>query len=56
MTAAAAPLWTTPVWRDEDGMRVFFRSTATPALRARYRLEWRFRARPERDTPQGEFR
>ncbi|WP_380285948.1 multiprotein-bridging factor 1 family protein [Kitasatospora purpeofusca] len=56
MTAEAAPLRTAPIRRDEDGMRVFSWSTTTPALHARYRLEWRFRARPERDTNQGEFR
>ncbi|MGF1426859.1 helix-turn-helix domain-containing protein [Kitasatospora sp. LaBMicrA B282] len=56
MTAEAAPLRTAPIRRDEDGKRVFSWSTSTPALHARYRLEWRFRARPERDTSQGEFR
>lgn len=56
MTAEAAPLRTAPVQREENGMRVFSWSTSTPALHARYRLEWRFRARPERDANQGEFR
>lgn len=56
MTAEAAPLRTAPVQREENGMRVFSWSTTTPALHARYRLEWRFRARPERETDQGEFR
>ncbi|MFD8481835.1 multiprotein-bridging factor 1 family protein [Kitasatospora sp. NPDC059673] len=56
MTAEAAPLRTAPIRREEGGMRVFSWSTSTPALHARYRLEWRFRARPERHTTQGEFR
>ncbi|MFJ6139324.1 hypothetical protein [Kitasatospora sp. NPDC092286] len=56
MTAEAAPLRTAPIRREEGGMRVFSWSTSTPDLHARYRLEWRFRARPERDTIQGEFR
>ncbi|MFJ3932547.1 multiprotein-bridging factor 1 family protein [Streptomyces sp. NPDC090029] len=56
MTAEAAPLRTAPVQREENGMRVFSWSTSTPALHARYRLEWRFRARPEREANQGEFR
>lgn len=56
MTAEAAPLRTAPIRRDEGALRVFSRSASTPALQARYRLEWRFRARPQRDTTQGEFR
>ncbi|WP_316528104.1 hypothetical protein [Kitasatospora brasiliensis] len=56
MTAEAVPLRTAPMRRDEAGVRLFSWSTSTPALHARYRLEWRFRARPERDTNQGEFR
>nr|WSU77285.1 hypothetical protein OG499_31930 [Streptomyces anulatus] len=44
MTAEAASLRAAPVQREENGMRVFSWSTTTPALHARYRLEWRFRA------------
>ncbi|MFD8064192.1 multiprotein-bridging factor 1 family protein [Streptomyces cyaneofuscatus] len=56
MTAEAAPLRTAPVQREENGLRIFSWSTSTPALHARYRLEWRFRARPERKADEGEFR
>ncbi|MFG2407101.1 multiprotein-bridging factor 1 family protein [Streptomyces brevispora] len=56
MTAEAAPLRTAPVQREESGMRVFSWSTSAPALHARYRLEWRFRASPEHEANQGEFR
>ncbi|OII66387.1 MULTISPECIES: helix-turn-helix transcriptional regulator [unclassified Streptomyces] len=56
MTAEAAPLRTAPVQREADGKRIFSWSTSTPALHARYRLEWRFRARSEREMHQGEFR
>ncbi|MGW1617055.1 helix-turn-helix domain-containing protein [Streptomyces sp. NPDC002285] len=56
MTAEASPLPSAPARREEDGMRLFTWSTARPALHARYRLEWRFRARPEPDVNQGEFK
>ncbi|MFD5555652.1 multiprotein-bridging factor 1 family protein [Streptomyces sp. NPDC127068] len=56
MTAEAAPLRTAPVQHDEGGVRVFSWSTTTPPLHTRYRLEWRFRARPEHQLEQGEFR
>ncbi|MEU0840382.1 helix-turn-helix transcriptional regulator [Streptomyces sp. NPDC005962] len=56
MTAEAAPLRTPPVRSDQGELRQFTWITATPALHARYRLEWRFRARPEPDSEQGEFR
>ncbi|MFF3159580.1 multiprotein-bridging factor 1 family protein [Streptomyces sp. NPDC057910] len=56
MTAEAAPLATAPVRTEEAGMRVFTWTTTTPALHARYRLEWRLRARPHPDTNQGEPR
>ncbi len=56
MTAEASPLRTPPV-RSEDGeLRQFTWITTTPALHARYRLEWRFRARTEHDSDKGEFR
>ncbi|MFE0273476.1 hypothetical protein ACFWZY_15320 [Streptomyces sp. NPDC058992] len=56
MTAEASPLRTPPVRSDDGELRQFTWITTTPALHARYRLEWRFRARTERDTDQGEFR
>ncbi|MEU6486958.1 helix-turn-helix transcriptional regulator [Streptomyces sp. NPDC046887] len=56
MTAEAAPLRTAPVQSGDGELRRFTWITATPALHARYRLEWRFRARPERDRDQKEFR
>lgn len=56
MTAEAAPLRTAPARTEENGMRVFTWTTSTPALHARYRLEWRFRARPELNTTPGESR
>ncbi|MGV9315538.1 helix-turn-helix domain-containing protein [Streptomyces sp. NPDC003691] len=55
MTAEASPLRTPPVRRDDGEHRAFTWITTTPALHARYRLEWRFRARPEHKTEQGEF-
>ncbi|WP_309049156.1 helix-turn-helix transcriptional regulator [Streptomyces sp.] len=56
MTAEASPLPSAPARREENGMRLFTWSTARPALHARYRLEWRFRARPEPNVNQGEFK
>ena len=56
MSAEASPLRSAPARREEDGMRVFTWSTTQPVLHARYRLEWRFRARPEQDAMSGEFR
>ncbi|MEV5600230.1 helix-turn-helix transcriptional regulator [Streptomyces sp. NPDC052299] len=56
MTAEASPLRTPPIRSDAGELRQFTWITATPALHARYRLEWRFRARPEQDMNQGEFR
>ncbi|WP_037603825.1 helix-turn-helix domain-containing protein [Streptacidiphilus rugosus] len=55
MTAEASPLRTPPVRSEEDGARIFTWSTAAPALHARYRLEWRFRARPEPQEQVREF-
>ncbi|WP_372411485.1 hypothetical protein [Streptomyces luteireticuli] len=55
MTAEASPLRTATVRRDENGTRLFSWTTSAPALHARYRLEWRFRARPERDVSDKEF-
>ncbi|OKK02410.1 hypothetical protein AMK26_22390 [Streptomyces sp. CB03234] len=57
MTAEAAPLRTALVRSEENGMRVFTWTTTSPALHARYRLEWRLRAaRPQPDTTPGEPR
>lgn len=56
MSAEASPLRSAPSRREENGMRVFTWSTTQPVLHARYRLEWRFRARPEKDAMSGEFR
>ena len=55
MTADASPLRTPPVRTDQDGVRLFTWCTAQPALHARYRLEWRFRSRPEPADQQREF-
>ncbi|MFI2311532.1 hypothetical protein [Streptomyces sp. CB00072] len=56
MTAEASPLRTPPIRRDAGEQRTFTWITTTPALHARYRLEWRFRAQPEPESDQGEFR
>ncbi|MEU5420845.1 helix-turn-helix transcriptional regulator [Streptomyces sp. NPDC020667] len=56
MTAEAAPLRTAPSRHDDGETSVFTWSTSTPALHARYRLEWKFRARPESEANQGELR
>lgn len=55
MTAEASPLRTPPLRTDEDGVRLFTWSTTQPALHARYRLEWRFRAHPEPAAREREF-
>ncbi|MEU4772803.1 peptide deformylase [Micromonospora sp. NPDC023644] len=47
LSAEEGPL-RTPVTRHEDGDRVIFDwATEDPPLNARYRLQWRFRSRPE---------
>ncbi|GHJ35134.1 helix-turn-helix transcriptional regulator [Streptomyces sp. TS71-3] len=56
MTAEQVPLRTAPHRHDDGATRVFVWSTSTPALHARYRLEWRFRARPEPEMNQGALR
>jgi transcriptional regulator with XRE-family HTH domain len=56
MTAEASPLRSAPSSREDNGIRVFTWSTTTPDLHARYRLEWRFRARPDQDADQEESR
>ncbi|MFE2149100.1 helix-turn-helix domain-containing protein [Streptomyces lavendulae] len=55
MTAEAAPLRTAPARREEGGVRIFRWETAAPDLHARYRLEWRLRARPESPDPTREL-
>jgi peptide deformylase len=56
MTAEALPL-RTPIQRtEENGRRIYSWSTEDPPLHARYRLEWKFRQRPdsEETRPVGE--
>ncbi|SIR95891.1 peptide deformylase [Micromonospora avicenniae] len=53
LSAEEGPL-RTPVQRHDEGDRVIFEwETEDPPLNARYRMQWRFRARPEpeHDTP-----
>lgn len=47
MTAAALPFRTAIRQTQEDGRSVFAWSTEDPPLHARYRLEWKFRSRPD---------
>ncbi|HEY9370400.1 peptide deformylase [Streptomyces sp.] len=47
MTAEAMPLRTAIRRTEEDGRRVYSWSTEDLPLHARYRLEWKFRARPD---------
>lgn len=49
MTAASLPFRTAIRQTQEDGRSVFAWSTEDPPLHARYRLEWKFRARPDRE-------
>lgn len=56
MTAEASALRSAPSRREDNQMSVFTWSTTQPVLHARYRLEWRFRARPESDAREGESR
>ncbi|MFF3750966.1 multiprotein-bridging factor 1 family protein [Streptomyces sp. NPDC002018] len=56
MTAEARPLRSAATRHDDGVMCVFTWSTPAPALHARYRLEWRFRAEPEQVVDSGEFR
>ncbi|MDP4510350.1 helix-turn-helix domain-containing protein [Nonomuraea turcica] len=54
MTCEAIPLRTAPSQHEHQGRRVFSWSTTAPPLNARYRLEWRFKAKPsdhEETTP-----
>jgi peptide deformylase len=47
MTAAALPLRTAIRRSERDGRRIYSWSTDDPPLHARYRLEWKFRNRPD---------
>lgn len=49
MTAAALPFRTPIRQTQEDGRSVFAWSTEDPPLHARYRLEWKFKARPTQE-------
>jgi len=49
MTAEALPFHTAIDQHDEDGQRVFSWATENPPLHARYRLEWKFRARQDEE-------
>ena len=46
-TAEAIPLRTMPARTDHQSQAVFSWATSDPPVGARYRLEWRFRARPD---------
>jgi peptide deformylase len=46
-TAEAIPLRTPPARTGRDGQAVFSWATDDPPMGARYRLEWRFRTRPD---------
>ncbi|WP_405994077.1 peptide deformylase [Streptomyces sp. NBC_00986] len=52
MTAAALPFRTAIRQTQEDGRSVFAWSTEDPPLHARFRLEWKFRARPDHEEDQ----
>ncbi|MGP4008143.1 peptide deformylase [Streptomyces sp. 4N124] len=49
MTAAALPFRTAIRQTQENGRSVYAWSTEDPPLHARYRLEWKFRARPDHE-------
>ncbi|MEU3613469.1 peptide deformylase [Streptomyces sp. NPDC006872] len=49
MTAEAMPFRTAIRRTEEDDRRVFSWSTEDPPLHARYRLEWKFRTRPNQE-------
>ncbi|CUW31746.1 peptide deformylase [Streptomyces reticuli] len=49
MTAEALPFRTAIRRTDEDGRRIYSWTTDDPPLHARYRLEWKFRARPDQE-------
>ncbi|GAA2820533.1 hypothetical protein GCM10010441_51110 [Kitasatospora paracochleata] len=49
MTAAAFPFRTAIHRDDAEGRRIYSWTTDDPPLHARYRLEWKFRARPDHE-------
>jgi peptide deformylase len=53
-TAEAISLRTMPTRADRGGQAVFSWSTSDPPVGARYRLEWRFRSRPDNDKPDND--
>lgn len=55
-TAEAIPLRTAPARAERGGKAVFSWSTRDPPVGARYRLEWRFRARPDDSKEHPELR
>lgn len=55
-TAEAVPLRTAPGRADHGGQAVFSWATSDPPVGARYRLEWRFRSRPDEDREHPELR
>jgi peptide deformylase len=55
-TAEAIPLRTAPARVDRDSQAVFSWATSDPPVGARYRLEWRFRSRPDDSKEHPELR
>jgi peptide deformylase len=55
-TAEAVPLRTAPARADHGGQTVFSWATSDPPVGARYRLEWRFRSRPDDDKEHPQLR
>jgi peptide deformylase len=55
-TAAAIPLRTAPARAARSGHAVFSWATSDPPVGTRYRLEWRFRARPDDSREHPELR
>jgi peptide deformylase len=53
MTASAFPFRTAIQQSTEGNRRIYAWSTDDPPLHARYRLEWKFRARPDQDERAG---
>jgi peptide deformylase len=51
-TAEAIPLRTSPVRAERGSQAVFSWATSDPPVGARYRLEWRFRSRPDNDSKE----
>jgi len=55
-TAEAVPLRTRPARSDRGDRAVFSWATSDPPVGARYRLEWRFRSRPDDSQEHSELR